>query len=139
MKKSRSKNDNNNLIETSTKYFYTLSDKDMLPKLKLYDTLCLKYFNLRNKISRLNSNTKDHFFDKELSYLLLQSMSISGLLDKELKRLQEIYMTTTYRNFIRQTQSFKNLLKTWDDTLQKLDFLLIELNQNKTINKQKQR
>lgn len=128
----------NNMPKTSD-LFNKLSDKDMLNELKFYDHLCLKFFNLRNKLTKIKNNYKDYFLEKDISYLLIKSETIYNLLEKELKNIRTIYETTNYRNFIRQTQIFKDLLTALDNTLSELDFLVLQLQKNHSINKQKHR
>ena len=128
----------NNMPKTSD-LFDKLSDKDMLNELRFYDHLCLKYFNLRNKLTKIKNNYKDYFLEKDISYLLIKSETIYNLLEKEFKNIRTIYTATNYRNFIRQTQTFKDLLTALDNTLDELDFLILQLQKNHSIKKQKYR
>ena len=100
------------------KHFPNLTDKKMLKVMALYDNLCKRHSKLENKRNLLKTE------NKKIYDLLDNVNGFSNIIKKELNNLKCIYAKTIYRDFIKQTKPFKNLLSVYKKFIQELEIAL---------------
>lgn len=115
------------------KYFPNLTDKKMLKKMELYESLCDRHLKLQNVVDGvLNTNIHPVSKDK-MKDLIVNIDGVSNLIKQELNNLMVVYNESVYRDFINQTNSFTKLLCIYKNFIQNAESFLAEIKKTPTI------
>lgn len=112
-------------------YFPYLTDKKMLKKMELYNNLNNRHSKLKNAVAGLLN--MHPFNQKKMQDLMANINCISKILKKELNKLTVIYIKSSYRDFINQTDSFNKLLSVYKKFIQNAESFFAEIKNSPTI------